>query len=58
MKKIIQSILIFAACCALPFLGLWLTRLAYDFNPNDGFAGLIAVSVVIGIIASVTHYEN
>lgn len=58
MKKLLESILIFAVFCALPFFGLWLTRLAYEFKTDDGFAALIAISIFIGLIASILNYEN
>lgn len=59
MKKLLIAFLIFALCCAMPFIGLWLTKLGYsEFQTNWMFASGIGICMGVGIILSLLYYFN
>ena len=45
--------------CALPFIGLILTKIGYpEFKTNIDFAWGIAASVIVGLVVSVVNYVD
>ena len=59
MKKLITSITLFLMFCALPFIGLILTKIGYpEFKTNIDFAWGIAASVIVGLVVSVVNYVD
>ncbi len=57
MKKLLESVAIFAIFCSLPFIGAWLTKLGYpEFNTTNDFAWGVGCCVFLGFIFSVIYY--
>jgi hypothetical protein len=58
MNRILITIGIFALSCAMPFIGLYLTKLAYaDFSANADFAWGIFGCMFIGVIACIIYLD-
>lgn len=57
MEKLIKSILIFAIFCALPSIGIFLTKLGYpEFKPDYGFSIAVALSIIFGLMSAFLIY--
>lgn len=57
MKKLLTSIAFFAIFCALPFLGLLLTKIGYpEFETNIDFAWGVGCCVFFGFCFALFFY--